>query len=167
VVVFYPADWTFVCPTELVGYSDAAAKFAELKANVIAVSTDSVHSHIAWINTPKSKGGLGPMNIPVVEDPSHAISKHFQVLVEDPADGMVGKAVRGTFIIDPKGIIRSATINDDQIGRSVDETLRLLEACVYADEHGGEVCPMGWKKGGKTIVADPIKSKEYFAAVNA
>ena len=165
VLVFYPADWTFICPTEVQAYSDAAPQFAALKARVAACSVDSVHSHLAWINTAKGKGGLGPMQIPVISDITKSIARSFGVLVEDPADDMCGLALRATFVVDGRGVVRSVTDNDAPVGRSVDETLRLVQAFRYTDEHG-EVCPAGWKPGAKTMVAEPAKSKAYFAEVH-
>jgi peroxiredoxin (alkyl hydroperoxide reductase subunit C) len=113
---------------------------------------------------PRSKGGLGPMNVPVIADITKAISRSYGVLVEDPADGMCGLALRGTFIIAPNGVVRSVQVNDDQVGRNVDETLRLLQAFQYADEHG-EVCPSKWKPGAATMVPNPVGSKAYFSGV--
>ena len=136
VLAFYPADWTFVCPTELQSFSDASATFLAHKCRVAVISVDNKHSHLAWIQHPRSKGGLGPMNVPVIADITKAISRAYGVLVEDPADGMCGLALRGTFIISPTGVVRSVQVNDDQVGRNVDETLRLLQAFQYADEHG-------------------------------
>jgi alkyl hydroperoxide reductase subunit AhpC len=104
------------------------------------------------------------MNIPVIGDVTKTISRAYGVLVEDEKDDMAGLALRGTFIIDGKGVVRNITVNDAPVGRSVQETLRLVEAFQYTDAHG-EVCPMGWTPGSKTMVADPVKSKEYFAGV--
>lgn len=164
VLVFYPADWTFVCPTELQSFSDAAPHFAAANASVACISTDNKHSHLAWIQHPRSKGGLGPMQVPVVADVTKSIARAYGVLVEDPADGMCGLALRGTFIIDPSGRVRHAQVNDDSVGRNVDETLRLLQAFQYADAHG-EVCPSKWKPGAATMVPSPAASKAYFATV--
>ena len=164
VLAFYPADWTFVCPTELQSFSDAAATFLQHKCRVAVISTDNKHSHLAWMQHPRSKGGLGPMQIPVVADVTKAVARAYGVLVEDPADGMCGLALRGTFIISPAGVVRSVQVNDDAVGRNVDETLRLLQAFQYADEHG-EVCPSKWKPGGATMVPKPAASQAYFSTV--
>jgi alkyl hydroperoxide reductase subunit AhpC len=164
VLAFYPADWTFVCPTELQSFSDASATFLAHKCRVAVISTDNKHSHLAWIQHPRSKGGLGPMSIPVIADVTKAIARAYGVLVEDPADGMCGLALRGTFIISPSGVVRSVQVNDDSVGRNVDETLRLLQAFQYADEHG-EVCPSKWKPGGATMVPKPKESQAYFSTV--
>jgi alkyl hydroperoxide reductase subunit AhpC len=159
VLFFYPLDFTFVCPTEIIEFSERSAEFRELGAEVVGVSVDSKFSHLAWINTPRKKGGLGEMKIPLISDIKKELARDFGVLLDD------GIAARGTFIIDPKGIVRQYTVNDLSVGRSVDETLRLLEGFQFADEHG-EVCPAGWKKGSKTMKADPKGSQEYFESSN-
>ncbi|KAF0682747.1 Aste57867_25150 [Aphanomyces stellatus] len=164
VMFFYPFDFTFVCPTEIVSFSDSVGQFKAINTEVIAVSTDSHHTHLAWIKTPRDKGGLGEMKIPIVADVSKRISGDYGVLVNDEDDDMFGAALRGLFIIDPKGIIRSIQINDDQVGRSVDETLRILKAFQYATSHPGEVCPANWKPGSKTIKADQEAKYDFFDA---
>jgi alkyl hydroperoxide reductase subunit AhpC len=136
-----------VCPTEIIAFSERAAEFRALGVEVMGISVDSKHSHLAWIQAPRGKGGLGKMNIPLLADLSKSIARDFGVLVENPADADFGIALRGTVIVDGKGIVRSVTINDTAVGRSVDETLRLLQAFQYADTHDGEVCPAGWKPG--------------------
>jgi alkyl hydroperoxide reductase subunit AhpC len=146
-------------------FSDRIAEFRELGAKVAAASVDSKHTHLAWINTPRSKGGLGKMDIPILADLSKSLSKNYGVLIEDPADGDCGVSYRATFIIDPSGTVRSVSVNDLPVGRSVDEVLRLVKAFQYVEKHG-EVCPAGWKPGDKTMIADPKKSKEYFSAVH-
>jgi len=114
----------FVCPTEILSFSAASGAFAELDTQVLAISTDSVHTHLAWQRTKREDGGLGPVNIPLVADTSKQISRAYGVLVENEEDTMFGAALRGLFIIDPFGKVRSLTINDDQAGRNVDEVLR-------------------------------------------
>lgn len=153
-------DPTSSCPTEIIAYSERAEEFRKAGAEVIGASVDSKFSHLAWINTPRKEGGLGEMKIPIISDLTKSISRDYGVLLEND-----GVALRGTFIIDPKGILRQITINDLPVGRNVDETLRLLEATQFADKHG-EVCPAGWQKGGKTMIPDVDKSKDYFGAVN-
>lgn len=160
---FYPFDFTFVCPTEIVAFSEAMEQFHEIGAEVAAVSTDSHHTHLAWIKTPRELGGLGHLNLPLVADVSKKISSAYGVLVEDEEDELYGAALRGLFIIDPKQVVRSVQINDEAVGRSVDETLRLVKAFQYADKHG-EGCPANWKPGAASIVPDPIKSKAFFNA---
>ena len=161
VLLFYPFDFTYVCPTELIAFSEANSKFAELNASVIGISTDSHFTHLAWVKTPRSQGGVGKLNFPLVADISKRISRNYGVLVEDETDDLFGAALRGLFIIDPKGVIRSYTINDAPVGRSVDETLRLIRAFQYSDEHG-EVCPANWKPGDNTIKPDQQQKREYF-----
>ncbi|CAN2390388.1 Peroxiredoxin 1 [Pristimantis euphronides] len=157
VFFFYPADFTFVCPTEIIAFSDRAEEFRKINCEVIAASVDSHFSHFAWTNTCRKEGGLGPMKIPLVADPLHTISKDYGVFKEDE-----GLSFRGLFIIDEKGILRQITINDLPVGRSVDETLRLVQAFQHTDKYG-EVCPAGWKPGSDTIKPDVQKSKEFFS----
>ncbi|KFM58668.1 Peroxiredoxin 1, partial [Stegodyphus mimosarum] len=156
VLFFYPLDFTFVCPTEIIAFSDRADEFRKINCEVIACSTDSHFSHLAWINTPRKDGGLGKMNIPLLADKNAKISKDYGVYKED-----AGLSFRGLFIIDGEGKLRQITINDLPVGRSVDETLRLVQAFQYTDKHG-EVCPAGWKPGDDTMKPDPEGSKEYF-----
>lgn len=157
VLFFYPLDFTFVCPTEIIAFSDRAAEFRSIGCEVIACSTDSQYTHLAWLNTPRKQGGLGELDIPLLADKSMKIARDYGVLDED-----TGIPFRGLFIIDKKQNLRQMTINDLPVGRSVDETLRLVQAFQFTDEHG-EVCPANWKPGHKTMVADPKKAKEYFA----
>ncbi|KAF0038032.1 hypothetical protein F2P81_010906 [Scophthalmus maximus] len=157
VFFFYPLDFTFVCPTEIVAFSDRAEEFRSMGCEVIGCSVDSHFSHLAWINTPRKQGGLGTMKIPLVADLTKTISRDYGVLKED--DGI---AYRGLFVIDDKGILRQITINDLPVGRSVDESLRLIQAFQHTDKHG-EVCPAGWKPGSDTIIPDVEKSKAFFS----
>lgn len=161
VLLFYPFDFTYVCPTELIAFSDAMDQFREINAEVIGISTDSHFTHLAWIKTPRSQGGVGKLNFPLIADISKKISKSYGVLVEDETDELFGAALRGLFVVDDKGTLRSYTINDAHVGRSVDETLRLVKAFQYADKHG-EVCPANWKPGEGTIKPDQDKKQEYF-----
>ncbi|XP_072275405.1 peroxiredoxin-1 [Pyxicephalus adspersus] len=131
VFFFYPLDFTFVCPTEIIAFSDRVEEFKKLNTEVIAASVDSHFSHLAWTNSPRKDGGLGPMKIPLVSDTRHTISKDYGVLKEDE-----GISFRGLFIIDEKGILRQITINDLPVGRSVDETLRLVQAFQHTDKYG-------------------------------
>ncbi len=157
VLFFYPLDFTFVCPTEIIAYSDAADRFSKLGAKAAAISVDSQYSHLAWVNTPRDKGGLGDMAIPLIADLDKSIARSYDVLID------AGIALRGLFVIDPKGIIRHATINDLPVGRNVDETLRVIEAFQFVEEHG-EVCPANWNSGDATIVPDPEGSQKYFGS---
>uniref|UniRef100_A0A8D8QUM2 thioredoxin-dependent peroxiredoxin n=1 Tax=Cacopsylla melanoneura TaxID=428564 RepID=A0A8D8QUM2_9HEMI len=160
VLFFYPLDFTFVCPTEIIAFSDRAAEFEKINTQVIACSTDSHFSHLAWCNIPRNKGGLGDMAIPILSDKSMSVARAYGVLNEES-----GIPYRGLFIIDEKQNLRQITINDLPVGRSVDETLRLVQAFQFVAEHG-EVCPAGWKPGSKTMKADPTGSQEYFKTVN-
>jgi alkyl hydroperoxide reductase subunit AhpC len=161
IMLFYPFDFTYVCPTELIAFSESVHKFEEIGAKIVGISTDSHFTHLAWIKTPRSQGGVGKLNFPLLADISKNISKNFHVLVEDETDALFGAALRGLFIIDEKGIIRSFTVNDAPVGRSVDETIRLIQAFQHADKFG-EVCPANWKPGDNTINPDPEKKIEYF-----
>ncbi|KAG7387612.1 peroxiredoxin [Phytophthora pseudosyringae] len=162
ILFFYPFDFTFVCPTEIVSFSDSVGQFRSINAEVVAISTDSHHTHLAWVKTPRSEGGLGKMNIPLVADISKRISEDYGVLVTDEEDEMYGAALRGLFVIDPEGTIRSIQINDDAVGRSVDETLRILKAFQYSASHPHEVCPANWKPGGETIKTDHVEKMDFF-----
>lgn len=162
VLLFYPFDFTFVCPTEIISFSEKNEEFAKIKTQVLAISTDSHHTHLAWVRTPRSEGGVGDLSIPLVADTSKTISKAYGVLVDDEHDDMYGAALRGLFIIDPNGLLRSIQVNDDQVGRSVEETIRLLQAFQWADSHQGEACPASWTPGKDTIKTNPYESKEYF-----
>eukprot|EP01031_Cornospumella_fuschlensis_P032085 gene32085-38801_t len=162
VLLFYPFDYTFVCPTEIISFSEKNDDFKAINTQVLAISTDSHHTHLAWTRTDRKDGGVGALQIPLVADVSKKISKSFGVLVEDENDEMFGAALRGLFIIDPTGKVRTMQINDDAVGRNVDETLRLLKAFQWADSHVGEACPASWTPGKDTIKTNPYESKEYF-----
>ncbi|WAH39242.1 peroxiredoxin [Alicyclobacillus dauci] len=137
VFFFYPADFTFVCPTEIIAMNDRLQEFKDLDAEVLGASTDSVHSHKAWINTPKTENGLGGLDYPLAADFTKTVARSYDVLVEEE-----GTALRGLFIIDPEGVLRYQVVHDMNIGRSVDETLRVLEAL-----QAGGMCPANWKPG--------------------
>jgi len=141
VLVFIPMAWTFVCPTEIVAFSNATEQFANRGAEVIIVSTDSEYSLLAWRNTTQKDGGLGPVNVPLLSDKNHQISRDYGVLIEEE-----GIALRGMFLIDTQGILRQITINDLPVGRSVEEALRLIDAYQFVEKYG-EVCPANWQKG--------------------
>ena len=158
VLFFYPLDFTFVCPTEIIAFSDRIADFQKRGVQVLGVSVDSRYSHLAWINTPRAKGGLGKLNYPLVEDLTKKISGDYGVLLDD------GVALRGLFLIDKDGVIRHATINDLPLGRSVDEALRVIDALQHFEKHG-EVCPADWKPG--SLALNPAKANEYFEKANA
>ena len=156
VLYFYPLDFTFVCPTEIVAFSDSIDKFKELGCEVIGVSVDSQFSHLAWTKVPRNQGGLGDIKYPLLADITKKVASDYGVLIEDE-----GVALRGLFVIDDNDVIQQATINNLSVGRSVDEVLRLVEAYQYTAKHG-EVCPAGWTKGSDTMKPDPTGSQEYF-----
>ncbi|CAI4230343.1 unnamed protein product [Auanema sp. JU1783] len=160
VFFFYPLDFTFVCPTEIIAFSDRASEFQKLGCEVVACSCDSHFSHLAWTQTARKDGGLGDMNIPVLADFNKNIAESFGVLDKD-----TGLAYRGLFLIDPSGTVRHVTCNDLPVGRSVDETLRVLKAFQFVEQHG-EVCPADWKDDAPTIKPGVDSSKEYFNKVN-
>jgi len=164
VLLFYPFDYTFVCPTEIISFSQNNQNFKDINTQVLAISTDSHHTHLAWTRTPRENGGVGQLEIPLVADISKRISANYGVLVSEEDDDMFGAALRGLFIIDPTGTVRQMQINDDAVGRSVEETLRLVKGFQYADSHQGEACPASWIPGGDTIKANPNDSKDYFKA---
>ncbi|MDR5638665.1 MULTISPECIES: peroxiredoxin [unclassified Thermosynechococcus] len=159
VLFFYPLDFTFVCPTEIVAFSDRYDEFAKLNTEILGVSVDSQFSHLAWTQMDRKAGGVGDLKYPLVSDLKKEISTAYNVLTEE------GVALRGLFIIDKEGIIQHATINNLAFGRNVDETLRVLQAIQYVQAHPDEVCPAGWQPGDKTMNPDPVKSKVYFEAV--
>lgn len=146
VVFFYPADFTFVCPTELEEMQKNYAKFQELGAEVLSVSTDTKFTHKAWHDHSPT---IKTLEYPMVADPSGEISKTFGVYIDEGDDA--GLALRGSFIIDPDGKLQAYEVHANNVGRSADELLRKLEAAIFVREHHGEVCPANWKKGGKTL----------------
>ncbi|MFM2160587.1 MAG: hypothetical protein RLZZ383_99 [Pseudomonadota bacterium] len=147
VLFFYPLDFTFVCPTEIVGYDNAYAKFQEAGVEVIGCSVDSVHTHLAYTRTARKDAGVGDLSFPLLADLNKATMTAFDV-----ADAAGDKALRATFIVDPNGVVQSATINNLGIGRNIEETLRLVKAAQFSAEHG-EVCPANWKDGQKGMKA--------------
>ena len=157
VLFFYPLDFTFVCPTEIIAFSDKIEEFRKRGAEVLGCSIDSQFSHLAWIRTPRSDGGLGGLKYPLVADLTKKISSDYGVL----NDG--GIALRGTFLIDKNGILRHALINDLPLGRNIDEAIRMIDALHFFEQHG-EVCPANWKPGAMTI--DTKNAGKYFKAAN-
>ncbi|KAK7199326.1 tryparedoxin peroxidase [Novymonas esmeraldas] len=149
VLFFYPLDFSFVCPTEIIQFDDDVKRFNDLNCEVIACSTDSEYAHLQWTNQSRKKGGLGSMGIPILADKTKSIARSYGVLEESQ-----GVAYRGVFIIDPRGNLRQITINDMPVGRNVEEVIRLLEALQFVEEHG-EVCPANWKKGEAGIKTAP------------
>jgi peroxiredoxin (alkyl hydroperoxide reductase subunit C) len=153
--------WTFVCPTEIIAFSERIADFTARNASVVFASTDSEYSLLAWTSASRKDGGLGKIDIPLIADKNHSISKDYGVLIEEE-----GIALRGLFLIDPNGVVRQITINDLPVGRSVDETLRLIDAFQFTDKYG-EVCPANWNPGDDTIKATPEGNKAYLGKVHA
>ncbi len=141
VLLFYPLDFTFVCPTELTTFSDRYEDFIGIGADVIGVSTDSVHSHRAWLKTPRDKGGVEDLQYPLASDITKQVARDYGVLIEDK-----GVALRGLFVIDPEGTLRYAVIHDLNVGRSADETLRVIQAL-----QTGGLCQAEWRPGQETL----------------
>nr|CAD7448202.1 unnamed protein product [Timema bartmani]CAD7461568.1 unnamed protein product [Timema tahoe] len=156
VLFFYPLDFTFVCPTEIIAFSDRAEDFRKIGCELVASSCDSHFSHYAWINMPRANGGLGDINIPILGDKSTKIARDYGIYNEE-----TGAPFRGLFIIDGDQILRQITVNDLPVGRSVDEVFRLVQAFKYTDEYG-EVCPVNWTSGRNTIVPNPEESQKFF-----
>ncbi|WP_339136241.1 MAG: peroxiredoxin [Candidatus Electrothrix sp. GW3-4] len=140
ILFFYPLDFTFVCPSEIIAFDKALAKFHEKNCEVIGVSIDSQFSHWAWRNTPVNNGGIGEIQYPLVADLDKTISRQYGVLLD------MGVALRGTFLIDKEGVIRHAVVNDLPLGRSIEEALRMVDALIFHETHG-DVCPANWKEG--------------------
>jgi alkyl hydroperoxide reductase subunit AhpC len=158
VLFFYPLDFTFVCPTEIVAFHEKVSEFEKVGARVIGVSVDSPYTHLAWKNTPRNKGGLGEIDFPLLADLNKSVAREYEVLLED------GIAARGVFIIDPRGVLQSFSVNNLGVGRNIDEIIRLIVAFKFVDEHG-EVCPANWNPGDTTMKPDPIGSQEYFTSI--
>lgn len=156
-LVFYPLDFTFVCPSELIALNNRLKEFKDRNVEVITISIDSHFTHLAWRNTPVEKGGIGAVGYSMVADITHDICQSYGV--EHPE---IGVAFRGTFLIDKEGIVRSEIINDLPIGRNMDELLRLVDAVQYHEKHG-EVCPANWKKGETAIKATSEGIANYLA----
>lgn len=161
VLFFYPLNFTFVCPTEITAFSDRHSEFARLDAAILAVSVDSPYSHLAWVQTERKSGGLGDVAYPLVSDLNKEIARAYHVLDEE-----AGTALRGLFLIDPDGVIRHSTVNDVAVGRSVDETLRVLQAFQLVRHRPGQVCPADWTPGARTLAPDPRGSRVFFAGLD-
>ena len=156
VIFFYPLDFTFVCPSELIAFDHRLKEFKDRGINVIGVSIDSHFTHLAWKNTPVEKGGIGQVAYPLVADLDKSIATNFGVLLG------AGIALRGSFLLDKDGTVRHAVINDLPLGRNIDEMIRVVDAMLFTNEHG-EVCPAGWNKGDKGMKANPNGVAEYLA----
>lgn len=157
VLFFYPLDFTFVCPSEIIAFDKALPRFQEKNAQVIGASVDSHFTHLAWKNTPRDRGGIGQIGYPLVSDLSKSISRDYGVLLDD------GIALRGLFVIDKEGVVRHALVNDLPLGRNVDEVLRVLDALQFHEVHG-EVCPANWREGEEAMKPTAEGVAEYLAA---
>ncbi len=157
ILFFYPLDFTFVCPTEIIAFSDRADEFTEQGVQLLGVSVDSHFTHLAWRNMSRDQGGLGNIAYPLIADINKKIARDYDVLVDEAV------ALRGLFLIDKNGIVRHQVVNDLPLGRSVDEALRMVQALKYFEQNG-EVCPANWKQGSRTIKPTVQESKKFFAA---
>lgn len=155
-IFFYPLDFTFVCPSEILAFHNRMDAFKALGCEVIGVSVDSQFSHIAWRNTEPEKGGLGAIDFPLVADLTKSIARDYDVLTGDAV------AFRGSFLIDKEGVVRHQVVNDLPLGRNVDEAIRMVEALQFHEEHG-EVCPAGWNKGEEGMKPDADGVASYLA----
>jgi len=170
VFFFYPADFTFVCPTELLAFQERIAEFAQRNVAVVGCSVDSAFSHWKWLQTPKNEGGIKGVKYPIVADLAKTISENFDVLAgsydineegESTFSG-IPQAYRGLFLIDKEGIVRHQVVNDMPLGRSVNEVLRMVDALQFFEENG-EVCPANWQKGDKALQATQESISEYLS----
>jgi peroxiredoxin 2/4 len=157
VFFFYPLDFTFVCPTELHAFQEKLEEFEKRNAQVVACSVDSCYSHLAWLQTPRNKGGIEGVDYPLVSDLTKTIARSYSVLMEQE-----GIALRGLFLIDKEGVVRHQVVNDLPIGRSVDEVLRTLDALISFNDHG-EVCPANWKTGQRRMKPTQEGLESYFS----
>ena len=156
VLFFYPLDFTFVCPSEIIAFNHRLSEFKDRGVEVIGVSVDSQFSHLAWKNTEINNGGIGQVQYPLVADLTKNIAKNYDVLVNDAV------AFRGTFLIDQEGVVRHQVVNDLPLGRNIDEAIRMVDALKFHQEHG-EVCPAGWNKGKDGMKADATGVSSYLA----
>ena len=156
VLFFYPLDFTFVCPTEILAFNEALSEFHSRGAEVVGVSVDSQYSHLAWKRTDVDRGGIGPIGYPLVADLSKEISRSYDVLLDDEV------ALRGLFLIDREGVIRHSVVNDLPLGRNVGEALRMLDALRFHEEKG-DVCPANWSEGDDGMDASPVGVVDYLS----
>jgi peroxiredoxin (alkyl hydroperoxide reductase subunit C) len=156
-VFFYPLDFTFVCPTEILAFDHRLDEFRERNVEIIGVSVDSQFTHLAWKSTPVEKGGLGQVRFPLVADLSKSIARDYDVLVGDAV------ALRGTFLIDKDGVVQHQVVNNLGLGRNIDEAIRMVDALQFSEKHG-EVCPAGWNKGKAGMKASTTGVAEYLAS---
>lgn len=156
VIFFYPKDFTFVCPSEIIAFDNKYNDFKEKGYEVVGVSTDNEFCHLAWKNTSIDKGGIGQVKFPLISDIKKELSRQFDILFDDAV------ALRASFLIDKNFVVRHAVINDLPLGRNIDEMIRMVDALNFVNEHG-EVCPANWKKGQKAMKATPDGVKEYLS----
>ena len=156
VLFFYPLDFTFVCPSEIIEFNRKLDKFKAKDTEVIGVSVDSEFSHWAWKNTPVEKGGIGNVQYPIVADLKKQISRDYGVLIDDAV------ALRGTFLIDKEGVVRHAVVNDLPLGRNIDEALRMVDALQFTEKHG-DVCPANWNEGDEAMKPTADGVADYLA----
>ncbi len=156
VLFFYPLDFTFVCPSEILAFNEEVTTFHSRGAEIVGVSVDSAYTHLAWKRTPVDKGGIGPIRYPLVSDLNKAIARSYGVLAEE------GVALRGLFLMDRQGIIRHAVCNDPALGRSVAETLRMLDALRFHEKHG-RLCPANWQEGDEGMVPTSDGAIDYLS----
>ncbi|EAI1505848.1 peroxiredoxin [Campylobacter jejuni] len=154
VVFFYPKDFTFVCPSEIIAFDKRYQEFKNRGIEVIGISGDNEFSHFAWKNTPVNQGGIGQVKFPLVADLTKQIARNFDVLYAEAV------ALRGSFLLDADGTVRHAVVNDLPLGRNIDEMLRMVDTMLFTNEHG-EVCPAGWNKGDEGMKANPKGVAEY------
>jgi len=161
ILFFYPLDFTFVCPTEIIAFSEKMGAFKELGVQILGCSVDSKFSHLAWRERSRKDGGIGDVTYPIVADINKKIARDYDVLLNESV------ALRGLFLIDKEGVVRHQVVNDLPLGRSIDEALRMVKALQFVETHGGEVCPADWNEGKSSMKADPKKSKEFFGKTYA
>jgi len=157
ILLFYPLDFTFVCPSEILAFNKRIGDFKTKNCEVMGVSVDSKFTHLAWKNTPVENGGIGNVQFPLLQDLTKEIARSYGILLDESV------ALRGLFLIDPSGRVRHAVINDLPLGRSVTEALRMLDALQFVETHGGEVCPANWQEGEEAMKASTAGVAAYLA----
>jgi len=160
ILLFYPLDFTFVCPTEVLNFSAAAEPFAKLNCQILGISVDSIYVHKAWVDTKREDGGLGgSLNYPLLSDLNKVTARDYGILMEDE-----GVALRGLFLISPEGVVMHATINSLSVGRSVTEAMRVMKAFQFVSSHEGQVCPADWEEGKDAMTANSDGMKKYLTS---
>jgi peroxiredoxin (alkyl hydroperoxide reductase subunit C) len=157
ILLFYPLDFTFVCPTEVLNFSAAAEQFSKLNCQILGISVDSIYVHKAWVDTKREDGGLGGiLNYPLLSDLNKVTARDYGILMEDE-----GVALRGLFLISPEGVMMHSTINSLSVGRSVTEAMRVMKAFQFVSSHEGQVCPADWEEGKDAMTANSDGMKKY------